>query len=58
MTNIIAQQGDIENAQLIRDTLGFGEVRIESTGIIDSDVTIQLGEDWSQQKTRPWDMTY
>ena len=58
VTNIIAQQGDIENAQLIRDTLGFGEVRIESTGIIDSDVTIQLGEDWLQQKTRPWDMTY
>lgn len=58
VTNIIAQQGDIENAQLIRDALGFGEVRIESTGIIDSDVTIQLGEDWSQQKTRPWDMTY
>ncbi|QOV22470.1 LCP family protein [Anabaenopsis elenkinii] len=57
VTNIIAQQGDIENAQLIRDALGFGEVRIESTGIIDSDITIQLGEDWLQQ-TSSWDMTY
>jgi polyisoprenyl-teichoic acid--peptidoglycan teichoic acid transferase len=53
VSNIIAQQGDIENAELIRDLLGFGEVRVESTGIIDSDVTIQLGEDWLQQK-RLW----
>jgi polyisoprenyl-teichoic acid--peptidoglycan teichoic acid transferase len=53
VSNIIAQQGDIENAELIRDLLGFGEVRVESTGIIDSDVTIQLGEDWLQQQ-RLW----
>ncbi|MEA5515065.1 LCP family protein [Nodularia sp. UHCC 0506] len=50
VTNIIAQQGDGENAELIRNALGFGEVRVESTGIIDSDVTIQLGQDWLQQK--------
>lgn len=50
VTNIIAQQGDVENAELIRSQLGFGEVRIESTGIIDSDITIQLGQDWLQQK--------
>jgi polyisoprenyl-teichoic acid--peptidoglycan teichoic acid transferase len=53
VSNIIPQQGDIENAELIRDWLGFGEVRVESTGIIDSDVTIQLGEDWLQQQ-RLW----
>ena len=51
VTKIIAQQGDGENAELIRNTLGFGEVLLESTGIIDSDVTIQLGQDWIQQKS-------
>ena len=51
VTKIIAQQGDNENAELIRNTLGFGEVLLESTGIIDSDVTIQLGQDWIQQKS-------
>ncbi|MDB9377892.1 LCP family protein, partial [Nodularia sphaerocarpa] len=50
VSNIIAQQGDSESAELIRNALGFGEVRVESTGIIDSDVTIQLGKDWLQQK--------
>ncbi|MDH6089771.1 LCP family protein [Umezakia ovalisporum] len=50
VTNIIAQQGDTEKAELIRNTLGFGEVRVDSTGVLDSDVTVQLGKDWLQQK--------
>lgn len=50
VTNIIAQQGDGENAELIRSLLGFGEVRVESTGVLNSDITIQLGKDWLQQK--------
>ena len=50
VSNIIAQQGDAENAELIRNALGFGEVRMESTGIIDSDITIQVGQDWLKQK--------
>ncbi|TVP56677.1 MAG: LytR family transcriptional regulator [Nodularia sp. (in: Bacteria)] len=57
VSNIIAQQGDSENAELIRNALGFGEVRVESTGIIESDVTIQLGKDWLQQK-RLFEATY
>ncbi len=57
VSNIIAQQGDSESAELIRSALGFGEVRVESTGIIDSDVTIQLGQDWLQQK-RLFEATY
>lgn len=57
VSNIIAQQGDGENAELIRNALGFGEVRVDSTGIIDSDVTIQLGRDWLQQK-RLFEATY
>lgn len=44
-TRIVAQQGDVESAEAIRRYLGFGEVRIESTGNLRSDITIQLGSD-------------
>ncbi|WP_414542584.1 LCP family protein [Nostoc sp. CCY0012] len=50
VTNIIAQQGDSDNADAVRNILGFGEVRVESTGILDSDITIQIGKDWLQQQ--------
>ncbi len=46
VTKIVAQYGDIEGAQAVRDALGFGEVVVESTGHLRSDVTIQLGKDW------------
>ena len=49
-TRIVAQQGDNSSATSIRRHLGFGEVRIESTGSLGSDVTIQLGQDWLQQE--------
>ncbi|WP_283757850.1 LCP family protein [Roseofilum casamattae] len=45
-TRIIAQDGNIESARAIRSLLGFGEIRVESTGSLRSDVTIQLGRDW------------
>ncbi|MGJ3248946.1 MAG: LCP family protein [Elainellaceae cyanobacterium] len=45
-TRIIAQQGDSTSADAIRSALGVGEVRVESTGVLQSDVTIQLGRDW------------
>ncbi|NEP03038.1 MAG: LCP family protein [Symploca sp. SIO2E9] len=48
-TRIVAQQGDDRSAADIRSYLGLGEVRIESTGSLTSDVTIQLGQDWLQQ---------
>ena len=47
-TRIIAQKGDRMSATLLQRQLGFGEVRTDSTGILDSDITIQLGEDWRQ----------
>ncbi|BAZ53267.1 transcriptional regulator [Nostoc sp. NIES-4103] len=50
VTNIIAQKGDGASAESIRNALGFGDVRIESTGNIDSDISIQVGKDWLQQK--------
>jgi polyisoprenyl-teichoic acid--peptidoglycan teichoic acid transferase len=45
-SRIVAQTGDRKDAKLLRDKLGFGEVLVESTGALASDVTIQLGEDW------------
>ncbi|MBH8577366.1 LCP family protein [Nostocaceae cyanobacterium CENA369] len=50
VTNIIAQQGDSASAESIRNSLGFGDVRVESTGNLDSDISIQVGKDWLQQK--------
>lgn len=46
VTRVVAQQGDIDSARAIRDALGVGEIRVESTGNLRSDVTIQLGQDW------------
>lgn len=48
-TRIIAQSGDNEAAQEVRSILGVGEVVVESTGVLGSDVTIQLGRDWKKQ---------
>jgi polyisoprenyl-teichoic acid--peptidoglycan teichoic acid transferase len=50
VTHIVAQKGDGNSAEVIRQTLGFGEVRVESTGNIGSDISIQVGKDWLQQK--------
>lgn len=50
VTRIVAQQGDDSSASDLRDELGFGDVRVESTGSLNSDVTIQLGQDWLQKQ--------
>ncbi|MBD0269698.1 MAG: LCP family protein [Cyanobacteria bacterium Co-bin8] len=46
ITRILAQQGDMASAEMLQRFLKVGEVRVESTGILDSDITIQLGKDW------------
>ena len=51
VTRIVAQQGDLQSAQALRDLLGFGEVRVEGTGDLTSDVTIQIGKDWLQRQS-------
>ncbi|AFZ00114.1 LCP family protein [Calothrix sp. PCC 6303] len=53
ITHVVAQQGDNDSAELIRNSLGFGEVRVESTGNIGSDITIQVGKDWQKGGTLP-----
>jgi len=45
-TQIIVQQGDSEAAAMLKKVLGLGKVEASSTGDIDSDLTIRVGEDW------------
>ena len=48
-TRVIAQSGDDDAAAEVRSILGVGEVVVESTGFLKSDVTVQLGKDWEKQ---------
>jgi len=48
-TEILAQSGDREGARQVRAAIGLGELRVESTGVLNSDVTIRLGRDWVEQ---------
>lgn len=50
VTRIVAEWGDVSSAEAVRRALGFGEVRIENTGDLRSDITIQLGKDALQPK--------
>lgn len=50
VTRIVAEWGDVSSAEAVRQALGFGEVRIENTGDLQSDVTIQLGKDALQPR--------
>jgi polyisoprenyl-teichoic acid--peptidoglycan teichoic acid transferase len=52
VTRIVAQQGDVESARAVRQILGFGEIRVESTGELRSDVTVQVGQDWVQRHVK------
>ncbi len=45
-TRIIAQQGDTRLADELQQVLALGEVRTESTGTLNSDITIAIGQDW------------
>lgn len=50
ITRIVAQQGDSEGAEQLQQELRLGEIRIESTGVLESDITIQVGRDWLRQQ--------
>jgi polyisoprenyl-teichoic acid--peptidoglycan teichoic acid transferase len=45
-SQIIVQQGDLEAANLLQKALGKGKIEASSTGEIDSDLTLRVGEDW------------
>jgi LCP family protein required for cell wall assembly len=51
-TRIVAQKGDGNGASSIKNAIGLGDVVVESTGELTSDVTIQLGEDWRERVTQ------
>lgn len=46
VTKIVAQKGDDISATEVQAALGFGEVVVESTGSLASDITIQIGQDF------------
>ncbi|TVU54301.1 MAG: LytR family transcriptional regulator [Arthrospira sp. PLM2.Bin9] len=48
-TQIIVQGGDLASAELLQEHIGFGTVRASSTGAINSDFTIRVGDDWQQR---------
>ncbi|MBD1811682.1 LCP family protein [Microcoleus vaginatus DQ-U2] len=45
-SQIIVQQGDLEAANLLQKELGGGKIEASSTGEINSDLTLRVGEDW------------
>ncbi|MBF2025881.1 MAG: LCP family protein [Oscillatoriales cyanobacterium C42_A2020_001] len=49
-TDVIAQKGDLDAAETLQAMLGVGKVEADSTGDLESDVTIRIGNDWLKQK--------
>ncbi len=49
VSRVIAEKGDPTSAKNVQSALGFGDVRVETTGSLGSDVTIQIGADWSER---------
>jgi polyisoprenyl-teichoic acid--peptidoglycan teichoic acid transferase len=48
-TQIIAQTGDINLATKIQEILNFGRVNASATGDLDSEITIQIGDDFNSK---------
>ena len=53
-TAVVAQRGDLGSAEAVRSTLNLGQIVSDSTGDIDSDLTIRVGEDWLAQVDPTW----
>jgi polyisoprenyl-teichoic acid--peptidoglycan teichoic acid transferase len=49
-SQFIAQKGNPEVAEGLSQLVGFGEVKVDSSGNLYSDVTIKLGRDWLQKE--------
>jgi polyisoprenyl-teichoic acid--peptidoglycan teichoic acid transferase len=50
ITKFVAQRGNPEVAEGLVKLLGFGEVAVENSGNLYSEVTIELGRDWAKKK--------
>jgi len=49
-SQIIAQKGNPQVAEGLTQALGFGDIKVETSGHIYSDLTIKLGRDWIQKE--------
>ena len=54
-TSVVAQRGDVGSARSVQSTLELGQVVSDSTGDIDSDITIRVGEDWLMAVDPTWE---
>jgi polyisoprenyl-teichoic acid--peptidoglycan teichoic acid transferase len=48
-TQIIVQRGDLQGASTLEQLLGFGQVVSASTGDLESDFTLRVGDDWQER---------
>ncbi len=48
-TEVIPQRGDLMAAENLQKVLGLGQIQADSTGDVESDITIQVGEDWGKK---------
>lgn len=53
-TSVVAQRGDLGSARSVQEMIDIGQVVSDSTGDIDSDLTIRVGEDWLMQVDPDW----
>ncbi|MEM6868281.1 MAG: LCP family protein, partial [Cyanobacteria bacterium P01_C01_bin.121] len=54
-TSVVAQRGDIGSAIALKELIDLGQVVSDSTGDIDSDITIRVGEDWLKLVDPGWE---
>jgi hypothetical protein len=54
-TEVVAQQGDVDSAHMVESLLGVGRALSESTGDLGSDLTIRVGQDWTERTSQPLD---
>jgi polyisoprenyl-teichoic acid--peptidoglycan teichoic acid transferase len=45
-TQIIVQRGDLQSAATLKSMMGTGKVVSASTGDLESDLTVRIGNDW------------
>jgi hypothetical protein len=50
-TEVVAQRGDVNSARMVESLLGVGQSLSESTGDLGSDITIRVGQDWSDRQS-------
>jgi hypothetical protein len=53
-TAIVAQRGDLEAAATLQSLLGIGRVEADSTGDLESDLTIRIGLDSENLNLDEW----